>query len=109
MGFNMVSSNFFKSYFIFSKDSKPADYRVLSPFANIVGLSDIEKYAINIIEKNFINSILSLPPVEQKIEMKDVGIFDGNSKRFLNSIFCSFISQKDIISIGNDDLKLSIN
>ena len=105
----MVSSNFLKSNFIFSRDSKPVDYRSLTPFANMAGLSDIEEYAINMIEKRVINSIVSLPPVEQKIEMKDVAVLCGNSQRFINSIFCSLISEKDIISSKNCYLKPSLN
>ena len=89
----MVSNIFSKNYFIFSKDSKPVDYRGLTPFANFAGLSDIEEYAINKMEEKILKSIISLPPVEQKIEMKDV----GKSKRFINSIFFSMISEKNNI------------
>ena len=93
----MVSNIFSKKYFIFSKDSKPVDYRGLTPFANFAGLSDIEEYAINKMEEKILKSIISLPPVEQKIEMKDVATFYGKSKRFINSIFFSMISEKNNI------------
>ncbi len=105
----MVSSNFFKSNFIFSKDSKPCDYRLLSPFANMSGISEIDRYAITVMEKNIVKSFVSLPPVEQKIEMKDVAVFSGKSDRFINTLFCSIISENYSISSKNGYLKPSVN
>lgn len=106
----MVSSNFFKSNFIFSKDSKPCDYRLLSPFANMVDMSEIERYAIAVMEKNFVKSFVSLPPAEQKIEMKDVAIFTGKSDRFINTLYCCMISENYSVSIKRGNLlKPSMN
>ena len=75
-------------------DTKPSDYRFLTPFLNSESGLILDERIIKSMERAIINSILSVPPSETQVNMSSIKVFEGNSY-FSNLVFLSSILDTD--------------